>query len=84
MIDPNVRRDKWTIEEELRILSLWKELGSKWHEISLQVEGRTEIAVKNRFNCLLKKYAQSSKASGQGLPEIVDRLFDSLAAKPKK
>ena len=35
VIDPNVRRDKWTSEEELQILSLWKELGSKWHEISL-------------------------------------------------
>ena len=65
VIDPSVRRDKWTTDEELRILSLWKELGSKWHEISLQVEGRTEIQVKNRFNCLLKKDAQSGKATGQ-------------------
>lgn len=55
MIDPSVRRDKWTSEEEFRILKLWKELGSKWHEISLQIEGRTEIQVKNRFNCLIKK-----------------------------
>ena len=55
VIDPSVRRDKWTSEEEFRILKLWKELGSKWHEISLQIEGRTEIQVKNRFNCLIKK-----------------------------
>ena len=55
MIDPSVRRDKWTIMEEFNILKLWRELGSKWHEISLQIEGRTEIQVKNRFNCLLKK-----------------------------
>ena len=55
MIDPSVRRDKWTVEEEYNILKLWQELGSKWHEISLLVEGRTEIQVKNRFNCLIKK-----------------------------
>jgi len=55
VIDPSVRRDKWTAEEEFKILKLWKELGSKWHEISLQIEGRTEIQVKNRFNCLIKK-----------------------------
>ena len=55
VIDPNVRRDKWTPEEEYKILKLWKEHGSKWHEISLLVEGRTEIQVKNRFNCLIKK-----------------------------
>ena len=43
MIDPHVRHEKWTIAEECRILKLWKELGSKWHEISQQMEGRTEI-----------------------------------------
>lgn len=37
------------------ILSLWKQFGPKWHEISQQVAGRTEIQVKNRFNCILKK-----------------------------
>ena len=66
MLAPSVRRDKWTTEEELKILCLWKELGNKWHDISLQVEGRSEVQVKNRFNCLLKKDAQSGKASGQG------------------
>ena len=55
VIDPSVRRDKWTLDEEIQILRLWLELGSKWHEISLQVEGRTEIQVKNRFNCLVKR-----------------------------
>ena len=34
VIDPSVRRDKWTAQEEYQILKLWKELGSKWHEIS--------------------------------------------------
>lgn len=43
VIDPSVRRDKWTVEEEYKILKLWKEMGSKWHEISLLIEGRTEI-----------------------------------------
>lgn len=65
MIDPSVRRDKWTPEEEYKILQLWKELGSKWHEISLQIDGRTEIQVKNRFNCLIKKDSQGTNF-GQG------------------
>ena len=84
MLAPSVRRDKWTTEEELRILCLWKELGNKWHDISLQVEGRSEVQVKNRFICLLKKDAQSGKASGQGQPEIVDRLINEKAGMAKK
>jgi len=43
VIDPSVSREKWTIEEEYGLLKLWKELGSKWREISLQIDGRTEI-----------------------------------------
>ena len=41
----------------MQILQLWQQMGNKWHEISLKVDGRTEIQVKNRFNCLIKKDA---------------------------
>jgi hypothetical protein len=30
-------------------------MGPKWHEIAKLVHRRTEIQVKNRFNCILKK-----------------------------
>lgn len=80
VIDPNVRRDKWTVEEEYKILKLWKDLGSKWHEISLQIEGRTEIQVKNRFNCLIKKDSQRNTA-GQGQSDVVDRLLEMMLEK---
>jgi len=56
-IDPQVRRGKWTLQEDLSILQKWKKMGSKWHDISLLIEGRTEIQVKNRFNCIIKKDA---------------------------
>jgi hypothetical protein len=79
-IDPNIKRDKWTIEEEYMILKLWKALGSKWHDISLQIEGRTEIQVKNRFNCLIKKEQQSGQV-GQGVSEICDRLLEKMRAR---
>lgn len=80
VIDPSVRRGKWTIEEEFKILKLWKELGSKWHEISLQVEGRTEIQVKNRFNCLIKK-DQQSNMTGSSQLEVVERLLEKIKSK---
>ena len=56
-MDPGVKRGKWQQEEDLQILQLWQQMGNKWHEISLKVDGRTEIQVKNRFNCLIKKDA---------------------------
>ena len=77
VIDPTVRRDKWTLVEEIQILKLWLELGSKWHDISLQVEGRTEIQVKNRFNCLVRKDSQKAQA-GQALSEYVSALIAKM------
>ena len=37
------------------LLTKQRDLGNKWTEIAKFLSGRTEIAVKNRFNCLLKK-----------------------------
>ncbi len=62
VVDPCVKRGKWTIQEDLQILQLWVMMGNKWHEISLKVEGRTEIQVKNRFNCLIKKDGQKASS----------------------
>ena len=43
MIDPNVVRKKWTEREDLEILTLWQQIGNKWHDIGQRIEGRTEI-----------------------------------------
>ena len=68
VVDPNVKRVKWALAEDIQILQLWVTMGNKWHEISLKVEGRTEIQVKNRFNCLIKKDAQ--KVSTKSIDQV--------------
>ena len=76
VVDPSVKRTKWRLEEDLQILQLWRNMGKKWHEISQKVEGRTEIQVKNRFNCLIKK--DTPKAGSKNLDEQVNNLIDNL------
>ena len=68
MIDPSVRREKWTTEEEIQILDLWLQLGSQWHKIAKQLEGRTEIQAKNKFKCILKKAGVSVETGANGGP----------------
>lgn len=50
------KRGPWKNEEELRMLKLVLSKGKKWSEISKNMKSsRTENAVKNRYNSLIKK-----------------------------
>lgn len=50
-IDPSVNKKKFKTSEQLEVLLQWRTLGPKWHEIASKIPGRTEIQVKNNFNC---------------------------------
>ena len=40
----------WTVEEDLLILQLVKQVGKKWSRIAAQLPGRTDNSVRNRWN----------------------------------
>lgn len=56
-------------------------MGSKWHEISMQIDGRTEIQVKNRFNCIIKR---ESHIPGVSLQEQVVTILQRLQQQMQK
>jgi len=53
-LNPSIRHDPFTEEEDQTIIRLVKELGTRWARISELMEGRTENAIKNRYYCFLK------------------------------
>jgi hypothetical protein len=54
-VDPTIRRDPWSAEEDELLLKLHREFGNGWALISQQLPGRTENAVKSRFKSLERK-----------------------------
>lgn len=54
-LDPKINRNRFTAEEDLKILKLYRQIGARWREISKSFEGRPENMIKNRFYSFIKK-----------------------------
>lgn len=55
-MNPEINRHPWSLEEDIELLEIVKKHSKKWAFISKNLRTkRSENAVKNRYNCLLKK-----------------------------
>ena len=55
-LDPNINKGAWTREEDEAIVETYEKLGSKWAQIARVVgNGRTDNAIKNRWNSTLRR-----------------------------
>ncbi|THU44292.1 hypothetical protein C4D60_Mb02t05870 [Musa balbisiana] len=62
-LNPAIKKDAWTPEEEVTLIYAHKKYGNKWAEIAKHLHGRAENSIKNHWNCSLKKKLASYLSS---------------------
>jgi len=94
-LDPTINRGIWTNEEDVRLLEVHLQVGKKWAEIAKILKTRTENAVKNRWNSLMKKYkgeygvdidsiSASSGYSNKSMDDLERKVSEMIISNKKR
>jgi hypothetical protein len=82
-LSPEISVEPWTDEEDMVIFENYSKIGGKWSIISQWLPGRTDNAIKNRWNSSIAKRIQTDRSGRRILgPEVTKKVKTTPQCKP--
>ncbi|WWC63765.1 uncharacterized protein I303_106370 [Kwoniella dejecticola CBS 10117] len=80
-LDPNLRKGKWTTEEDEKLKNLYDELGPQWKDIALRIPGRKDDQVSKRWRDVLDPKLTPKKPWASLEDALLLQLFEEHGPK---
>ncbi|KAL0919628.1 hypothetical protein M5K25_011737 [Dendrobium thyrsiflorum] len=77
-LNPEIRKDAWTSEEEMELMKAHLQYGNKWAEIAKVLPGRSDNSIKNHWNSSLRKRSEVYVKTGK-FPPVQKPVFRTVA-----